>query len=67
MNELEDVYKTINKNQDSRDCKQIIPTFFDSDHFFKLSNDQKNLCEGILTKAECFNALSNGKTLGHDG
>ena len=36
----------------------------------ELSDDQKGLCEGSLSNAECFNALKyfpNGKSPGNDG
>ena len=70
MKELEDFYTTLYKNQDSSDCNHIIPHFLNSEHVPQLSEDQKNLCEGILSNIECFNALSefpNGKTPGNDG
>lgn len=70
MKELEDFYTALYRNQDSSDSDRIIPDFINSAHIPKLSDDQKNLCEGILSNTECFNALSkfpNGKTPGNDG
>ena len=70
MKELEDFYTALYRNQDSIDGDRIIPDFINSVHIPKLSDDQKNLCEGILSNTECFNALSkfpNGKTPGNDG
>jgi len=70
MKELKDFYITRYKNQDSSDCDRIIPNFLDNENIPKFSDDQKNLCEGILSNTECFNALSkfpNGKTPGNDG
>ena len=70
VKELEDFYTTLYKNQDLSDCDHIIPHVLDSEHVSKLSDDQKNLCEGILSNAECFNTLlkfPNGKTPGNDG
>ena len=58
MKELEDFYTALYRNQDSSDGDQIIPDFINSAHIPKLSDDQKNLCGGILSNTECFNALS---------
>ena len=70
MKELEDFYTSLNKNSESMDCDRRFQDFLNGVDIPKLSDDHKNLCEGLLSNNECFNALSkfpNGKTPGNDG
>ena len=62
MKELEDFYTL-------PECDRRFQDFLNGVDILKLSDDQKNLCEGLLSNNECFNALSkfpNGKTPGND-
>ena len=70
MKELEDFYTSLYKNSESTDCDRRFQDFLNGVDFPKSSDDQKNLCEGLLSNNECFNALSkfpNGKIPGNDG
>ena len=70
MKELEDFYTSLYKTSESTDCDRRFQEFLNGVDVPKLSDDQKNLCEGLLSNDECFNALSkfpNGKTPGNDG
>ena len=52
------------------DCDQRVLDFLNGVDIPKLSDDQNNLCKGLLSNNECFNALSkfpNGKTPGNGG
>ena len=70
MKELEDFYTRLYKKSESMDCDRRFQDFLNGVYVPKLSDDQKNLCEGLLSNSECFKALSNfqnGKTPGNDG
>ena len=73
MKELEDFYTSLYKNSKSTDCDRRFHGFLhgvDTHCIPKLSDDQKNLCEGLLSNNECFNALfkfPNGKRPRNDG
>ena len=52
------------------DCDRRFQDFLNGVYVPKLSDGQKNLCKGLLSNSECFNAQSkfpNGKTPGNDG
>ena len=64
MKELEDFYTLLYKTSESTECDRRFQDFLNGVDVPKLSDDQKNLCEGLLSNNECFNALSkfpNGK------
>ena len=68
MKELEDFSstKSLYKNSESTDCDWRFQDFLNGVDIPKISDDQKNLCKGLLWKNEYFNTLSkfpNGKTL----
>ena len=72
MKELKDFYTctSLYKNSESTDCDWRFLDFLNGVYVPKLSDNQKNLCEGLFSNSECFNALSkfpNGKTPGNDG
>ena len=70
MKELEDFYTSLYKTSESTECDRRFQEFLNGVDVPKLSDDQKNLCEGLLSNDECFNALSkfpNRKTPGNDG
>jgi len=70
MKELEDFYISLYKNSESTDCDRRFQDFLNGVDIPKLNDDQKNLCEGLLSNNECFNSLSkfpNGKTPEIDG
>ena len=70
MKELKDFYTSLYKNSESTDCDRCFQDLLNGVNIPKLSYDQKNLCERLLSNNECFNALSkfpNRKTPGNDG
>ena len=54
MKELEDFYTSLYKNSESTDCDRRFQDFLNGVDIPKLSDQQKNLCEGLLSNNECF-------------
>jgi len=71
LKELENNYKSLYTKQVSTASEEIFSSFLDNtDCIPVLTEDQKALCEGSLSKDECYNALNdlpNGKSPGNDG
>ena len=70
INELRDYYQTLYSNHDSEEGEEFASDFLENPNIPSLSNNSKMTCEGLLTCAECFEALKkfpNGKTPGNDG
>ena len=70
MKEIEDFYTSPYRNSESTDCDRRFQDFLNGVDIPKLGDDQKNLCEGLLSNNECFDALSkfsNGKSPRNDG
>ena len=70
INELRDYYQTLYSNHDSEEGVEFASDFLENPNIPSLSNNSKMTCEGLLTCAECFEALKkfpNGKTPGNDG
>ena len=68
MKELEDFYTSLYKNSESTDSDRRLQDFLNGVEIPKLNDDQKKLCEGLLSNYECLNSLSkfpNGKTPGN--
>lgn len=70
MKEIKSFYTCLytNKNVDFNSCKTR--DFFNNDNIKKLSEDDKDKCDGKLTNGECFKALNDmadGKSPGNDG
>ena len=70
INELRDYYQTQYSNRDSEEGEEFASDFLENPNLPSLSNNSTMTCEGLLTCAECFEALKkfpNGKTPGNDG
>ena len=70
INELRDYYQTLYSNHDPEEGEEFASDFLENPNIPSLSNNSKMNCEGLLTYAECFEALKkfpNGKTPGNDG
>ena len=72
LSELYDFYTELYSNCDppNHTCNNVTDVFLDHCHLPTLNEDGKQICEGVLTKAECFKALQtfkNGKSPGNDG
>ena len=68
MSSIKDVYATLYKHRSTkneRECLEYLQS-----KYTKLSEAERNSCEGLLTKKECWEALNemkNGKSPGNDG
>ena len=70
INKLRDYYQTLYSNHNSKEGEEFASDFLESPNIPSLSNKSKMTCEGVLTCAECFEALKefpNSKTPGNDG
>ena len=71
LKELENYYKSLYTKQVSTASEEIFSSFLDNTNCIPvLTEDQKALCEGSLSKDECYNALKdfpNEKSPGNDG
>ena len=70
LSELCDFYTELYSNRDSPNHNNASNAFLDQCRLPTLNEDAKQICEGVLTKAECFKALQtfqNGKSPGNDG
>ena len=70
INELRDYYQTLYSNHDSEEGEDFASDFLENPNIPSLSNNSTMTCEGLLTCAECFEALKkfpNGKPPGNDG
>ena len=70
LSELYDFYTELYSNRDSPNYNDASDAFLDHCRLPALNEDAKQICEGVLTKAECFKALQtfiNGKSPGNDG
>ena len=70
MDELHSFYSDLYKEKNSEELTYENCPFLNSGNIPKLSPAMRELCEGELTIAECFNTLSsfqNNKTPGNDG
>ena len=70
MNELRDYYQNLYSNHDSDKGVEFVSDFLENPSIPVLSDNSKMSCEGLLSCAECFEALKifpNGKTPGNDG
>ena len=72
INELRDYYQTLYSNHYSEEGEEGEEfAFLENPNIPSLSNNSKMTCEGLLTCAECFEALKKkcpcGKTPGNDG
>jgi len=65
MKELEDFYLSLYKNSESTDCDRRFQDFLNGVDIPKLSDDQKNLFEELLSNNECVNSLSKFPTEKH--
>ena len=69
LSELHDFYTELYSNRDSSNHNTASAAFLDHCRLPTLNEDVKQICEGVLTKAECFKALrtfKNGKSPGND-
>ena len=70
LSELHDFYTELYSNCDPSNHNSASDAFLDHCRLPTLNEDAKQICEGVLTKAECFKALQtfkNGKSPGNDG
>ena len=70
LSECETFYRDIYSSKADCDNSRINDLFFGSNYSKSLNLEEKEKCEGMLTKAECLQALKSmnpGKTLGSDG
>ena len=70
LSELHDFYTELYSNCDSPNYNDSSDAFLDHCRLPTLNEDAKQICEGVLTKAECFKALQtfkNAKSPGNDG
>ena len=70
INELRNYCQTLYSNHDFEEGEEFASDVLESPNIPSLSNNSKMTCEGLLTCAECFEALKkfpNGKTPGNDG
>ena len=70
LSELYDFYTELYSNHDSPSHNNESDAFLDHCRLPTLNQDAKQICEGALTKEECFKALQtfkNGKSPGNDG
>ena len=70
LSECETFYRNIYSSKTDCDDSRINDLFFGSTASKSLNLEEKEKCEGILTKAECLQALRSmkpGKTPGSDG
>ena len=70
LSELYDFYTELYSNRDPPNHNNVSDAFLDQCRLPTLNEDAKQICEGVLTKAECFKALQtfkNGKSPGNDG
>ena len=70
INELRDYYQTLYSNHDSEEGEEFASDFLENPNIPSLSNNSTMIYEGLLTCAECFEALKkfpNCKTPGNDG
>ena len=70
INELRDYYQELYSNHDFEEGEEFASDFLENSNIPTLSNNSMMICEGLLTCAECFEALKkfpNGKTPGNDG
>ena len=69
LSEYETYYRNIYSSKTDYDDSRINDLFFGSTGSKSLNSKEKVKCEGMLTKAECLQALKSmkpGKTLGSD-
>ena len=60
----------MHSNRDPANHNNVSDAFLDHCRLPTLNEDAKQICEGVLTKAECFKALKTfkkGKSPGNDG
>ena len=70
MNELQSFYAELYQDNRSENCESFIDSFIGNLHLPKLTLDQRNSCDEILTVGECFSSLKafqKNKTPGNDG
>ncbi|KAL9966672.1 hypothetical protein ACROYT_G024784 [Oculina patagonica] len=70
INELRDFYQNLYSNNDSEEGEEFAFDFLENPNIPTLNDNSSMSCEGLLTRAECFEALNkfpNGKTPGNDG
>ena len=70
LSELHDFYTELYSNCDPSNHNSASDAFLDHCRLPTLNEDAQQICEGVLTKAECFKALQtfkNGKSPGNDG
>ena len=70
INELRDYYQELYSNHDFEEGEEFASDFLENSNIPTLSNNSMMICEGLLTCAECFEALKkfpNGKSPGNDG
>lgn len=58
LSELYDFYTKLYSNRDSPNHNNASDAFLDHCRLPTLNEDAKQICEGVLTKAECFKRLS---------
>ena len=61
LSELYDLYTELYSNRDSPNHNDASDAFLDHCHLPTLNEDATQICEGVLTKAECFKALQTLK------
>ena len=65
-----DFYTELYSNRDPPNHNNVSDAFLDQCRFPTLNEDAKQICEGVLTKVECFKSLQtfkNGKSSSNDG
>ena len=69
LSSIKDFYATLYKHRSTKNERECLE-YLHSLNIPKLSEAERNSCEGLLTKKECWEALSemkNGKSPGNDG
>ena len=67
---LRDYHQELYSNHDFEESEEFSSHFLENSNIPTLSNNSMMICEGLLTCAECFEALKkfpNGKSPGNDG
>ena len=69
LSTVKDIYATLYKHRSTKNERECLE-YLHSLNIPKLSEAERNSCEGLLTKKECLEVLSemkNGKSPGNDG
>ena len=70
LSECENFYKNLYSSNIDAENKELDKLFFEDTKIMSLDSEEKEHCEGLLTKTECLQALKtmpSGKTPGSDG